>query len=220
SYGMNMCGDEFDAFDVGDEIGLSGIIPAANYPTYNVKEEKLNPFIVNGITIKILSVDANGTYKLDIRFDDYEVRKSQRWCGNLLLPTGDLKSPNILNLKKNVILTLDLSGTVDRITKNPLSNTFSNITHLLIEAGNTVRVEKSAKLIVSEYSKLELSGNALIVIEKGGELRIENSAELIMNPNTRILIKKGGKLVVLADARFKQLDGSYLGIEKGAKVKM
>lgn len=220
SYGMNMCGDELDAYDIGDEIGLSGINPVLNYPTYNSKDQKLNPFIINGITIKILSIDNDGTYTLDIRFDDYEIRKSQRWCGNLLLPAAEVSSPRILALKKNVILTLDLSGTADRSTPHPLTNTFANPTYLKVEAQNNIRIEKGAKLIVGNYSKLELSGDAYITVESGGELIVNENAELLINPQTRILVKKGGRMTVSPDARFKQLEGSYLGTEKGSKVKL
>lgn len=219
-YGMNMCGDEFDAFDVGDEIGLSGIMPVVNYPTYLLKEEKLNPFIINGITIKVLSLSQAGTYSLDIRFDDYEIRKSQRWCGNLLLPATELHTPRVLTLKKNVSLNLALSGTSDRNTPHPLTNTFANPTYLRVEAQNTIRIEKGAKLLLENFSKLELNGNAYIVVENGGELQVANGAELVMNPQTRILVKKGGKMTVFPDARFRQLEGSYLGTEKGSKVKI
>lgn len=220
AYGMNSSGDELDAFDIGDEIGLSGIVPVVNYPTYIIKEQKLNPFIINGISIKILSIDNDGTYTLDIRFDDYEIRKSQRWCGNLWLPAAELSAPRVLVLKKNTTLTLDLNGTVDRITPHPLTNTLSNPTNLKVDAQNTIRVEKGAKLVLSKFSRLELNGNAFIVVESGGELQVADNAELVMNPGTRILVKKGGKMTVSPDARLKQLEGSYLGTEKGSKVKL
>ncbi len=219
-YGMNMLGDELDAFDIGDEIGLSGIVPVVNYPTYLLKDEKLNPFIINGITIKILSIDEAGTYTLDIRFDDYTLRKSQRWCGNLWLPAAELSAPRVLALQKNTVLTLDLSGTADRNTAHPLTNTFANPTNLKVDAQNTIRIEKGAKMIMDKHSRLELNGNAFMVVESGGELRVNEGAEIVMNSGTRILVKKGGKMTVSPNARFKQLEGSYLGTEKGSKVKM
>jgi hypothetical protein len=162
----NSTGDEADAFEAGDEIGLSGILPALNYPAYVRSEERLEPYLLNGITIRVLKQDQAGTFTLDIRFDDWELRKDQRWCGNLLLPTPRGTQDRYLTLAPRVQLDIDLSGTPDRSIPHPETGTFANPTRLLLDTGKGLRLSPKSQLIVENHSILELQGNAQIVIEK------------------------------------------------------
>lgn len=217
---MNFTGDEQDAFDLGDEVGLSGIVPVLNYPIYDLPNQTLAPYLLNGISIRIRERKADGTYLLDIRFDDYEIRKNQRWCGNLEIPAKSGTQITNWTVKKDAFLHLDLSGTAVRGSKHPLTQTFANPTRLVVKSNNAITVEKGAKLIIDHYSLLELSDNAQIFVEKGGEILVRNTAELKLNPKTMLNVKKGGKLTVENGGTFRQLEGSYLGVEKGAKVRL
>jgi M6 family metalloprotease-like protein len=220
AFSRSFTGDEWDAFDLGDEIGLSGIVPILNYPVYDIKNQTLAPYYLNGITIKIAGRNVDGSYVLDIKFDDYEIRSSQRWCGELLLPAKESDKVAYLSLKKNVQLLLDLSGMPNRSTFHPQTQTYINPTHLRVQANNAIKITAGSKLILDQYSKIDLEGNAQIIIEKGGELLLKATSELEMNAKTKITVLKGGKLTVEKGATLRQLEGSYLGQEKGAKVRL
>ena len=109
-------GDGNDAFKVGDEVGLSGTVPITNYPYYDHKNQELEPYILSGISVRLLEQDASGTYTLDIQLDDWELRKDQRWCGPIRLasleePTSTVTPYSYLTIKKKVSISLDRSGT-------------------------------------------------------------------------------------------------------------
>lgn len=220
SYSMNCNGDGNDAFQVGDELGLSGIIPIVNYPAFDMKTQQQPAFILNGLSIRLKEIDAAGTFTLEISFNDYGLRKNARWCGNLYIPASKPSEYRYFTLEKDVTLQLDLSGTPDRITPHPQTGIPVNPTYLKMEANNAFVVKDKATLEIGKYSTLALGGNAQIIVEKGGRLVVKESANCILQAGTQILVKKGGKMTVEAGGVLRQMEGSYLGIAKGAKVKI
>ncbi|MEM6802880.1 MAG: hypothetical protein AAF696_15835, partial [Bacteroidota bacterium] len=121
-------GDENDAFDSGDELGLSGIMPITNYPIYDKKKQELGVHILNGISIKIGEKREDGSYMLEVKLDDWEIRNSQRWTGTLQIPQSEEERKIVL--KKQVELNLDLSHTPIRIKPHPETKNFSNPSQL------------------------------------------------------------------------------------------
>lgn len=79
-------GDADVPFQVNDEISMSGIIPALNYPQFDGVEDSLFPYYLNGLKVKLLSFNnTTKEYSVEVKFDDWEVRTSKRWCGNIIL---------------------------------------------------------------------------------------------------------------------------------------
>ncbi|MFN0201324.1 MAG: hypothetical protein ACKVTZ_07375 [Bacteroidia bacterium] len=212
-------GDEDDAFNEGDEIGLSGIVPILNYPSYVQKEQRLEPYYLNGISIKILEKLANGDYRLQIKLDDYQIRENKRWCGNLRINPAPLNQKRAWEIMPKAVLWLNLGGSFDRVNKHPKTNSFVNPTYLSVEANNQIVVHRKAKLVIEQFSGLELMSNAQIIVEKGGVLEIKTEGELILNENTSLIVKKGGKVVVDADGHLREKVGAKTIFEKGARVK-
>ncbi|MEM6633996.1 MAG: hypothetical protein AAF694_30250 [Bacteroidota bacterium] len=208
-------GDGNDAFDLGDEIGLSGIVPVTNYPIYDSRKQRFNPYFINGITLRILSEDAEGTMTLEVKFDDWELRKSQRWCGNLLMKDFSGSTQNterLIRIPTRVSLDLALSGTAQRTSKHPETGTFANPTILVIEKGKGFRVEKRGSLRIDPYSTIILKPGAKLILEKKarldlkGTLHIEEGASLEVNRRAIFSLSEESTLTV---------DGEY-----EAQVKM
>ncbi len=219
-YTCNCTGDMMDGFEVGDEIGLSGIVPVINFPVYDEKKEQLEPYILNGISIKVLNREDNGQVTLKIEMEDYSLRNAKRWCGNLWIPAKGAGSPVEWTLERNAILTLDLSGTPDRSSLHPLTKTNVNPTFLKIDANNHFMLKSKSILVIDNFSKIELNGNAKITIEKGAKLIIKDGGELLMNAGTKLNVRSGGKLIVERGGSLRQMEGSALLTEKGSKVKL
>jgi M6 family metalloprotease-like protein len=216
----NLTGDWEDAFQVGREFGLSGIMPILNYPIYDYQNEKLAPYLLNGITVKVLSQDAEGNFEIYVDFNDYEVRNDVRWCGNIQMPIRPQNQVLYWKIKEGVKLDFDLSETIDRSTKSLKTGNFTNPSSWVVEANNAIIIEKGANVTLQRFSKMELLGNAQIIIEKGGTLSLAATSELIVNEGTAITIKKGGKLLVGNDAYFRKMVGCKIQLEKGGKIKM
>ncbi|MDX2249929.1 MAG: hypothetical protein SF052_24305 [Bacteroidia bacterium] len=219
-YTLSSTGDENDAFEVGDETGLSGIFPTLNYPVFDKKENQLGPYILNGITIKILSVDTEGNYSLDIRLNDWEVRNQQRWCGSILFPGQNANNDNLwLTLQPGAELTLDLSGTPDRTIPHAETGTFSNPTKLTVEANRGIKIASGAALIVNGFSELHLHANAQIEIEKGGKMIVREKGTIVLNDLSQIIVRKKGLLVVESGGHIRQMRDAKVAVERGGKWK-
>jgi len=217
-YTVNCTGDEKDAFVLGSEVGLSGIVPVTNYPEYNKKEQFLDPFYINGITIKIVEQSIDGTYSLDIQFDDWNVRNNTRWCGNLLLTRNEGGQHPWLTISNQAKLQLDLGGTPDRETPHPDTKTFTNPTILKVEGNRKIRIQDRSRFVIKNYSTLELTNNAKLVIEKGTRLIIQNRGKLILKDNAQVIVKAGGRLITKSEGSIQEFDFARMIVEPKAKI--
>lgn len=220
-YTLSGTGDENDALGVGDETGLSGIFPTLNYPVFDQKENRLEPYILNGITIRVTDKGEDGSFELDIRLDDWEVRNAQRWCGNILLPGKNAPSQTgtYITLKEGADLHLDLSGTPDRTTVHPETGTFANPTRLTIEANRGLKLEKGSTLVLDHHSEFHLRGNAQIIIGEGATMIIDNKAALFLHDESQIIISKKGRLLIEQSGKIHKMENAKISISRGGKVK-
>lgn len=218
-YSLNCTGDQLDAFGLGDVIGKSGIVPAMNYPSFERKVQQLDPIILNGIRIEVLDQRADGSYVLDIQFDDWVLTESRRWCGNLQLPSSDTESfTSFLSLARNTTLTLDLSGTPNRENIHPETGTCVNPTRLHVESGRGIRLQRGSQMIVEEFSELILEDKAKLIVERGATLLIRDRGSLQAKLGSRITVKRGGELVIGEQGIFEPIN-DVLYLEKGSKVR-
>ncbi|MFK7969283.1 MAG: hypothetical protein AB8F95_02900 [Bacteroidia bacterium] len=214
----NLLGDEKDAYQAGQEISLSGVQPVLNYPSYRIREQRFKPFILNGIRIQIMESDTAGVLLVKVDFDDWEIRKDKRWCGNMILPAHD--GERYLDIAEDVKLSMDLSGTCDRIKPHPETGTFANPTVLKVEGGRGIRLRKGSQLIIDNFSELQLDGNSQIIIEKGAKLIVRGAGKLILNDQSQVLVRRKGKLIVEADGYLRVLPQAKLSPAKGGRVKI
>ncbi len=185
-------GDGDDAFDVGDEIGLSGIFPVLNYPKFDNILEKNDPFILNGISIEIISKNA-GVYTIEVKFDEYQIDQNTRWCGNIVVP--DLGGDEIV-LASNKELLVDLSGSHDRITPSSITNTFTNPTELTLQSGAKMLLKSQSDMIVQNHSIFRMKSGSILEVETGAELRIESTGSFIMEPGSMVEVHGNGEILI------------------------
>lgn len=210
-------GDENDAFGVGDELGLSGQQPITNYPIYNRKKQSLGPHILNGIQIKIKEEKEDGSFLLDIKFDDWAVRNLQRWCGNLLFKS--FSDHQVLRVMKKAALHLDLSGTAIRIDPHPETGTFANPTLFTMQEGTEIVVEKKGSLILDNQSEAVLESGAKITLEKGARLIIRNQGKLSLKAGSQLHIKRGAKVFVESGGKIESEEEGLIQKDRGGKFK-
>jgi|GEM_PF-2251296 len=190
-------GLESDDFNVGDEIGLSGIVPVLNYPVYDTSSQTLSPYILNGLSIKVLA-NNNGVYTLDVKFDDVEVREDKRWCGDIHVPVppvGKQYSVDILPFKK---ITLDESATPNR--EDPINGKFVNPTVMTCLDNSIFHLQ--------EYAELEIINGSTVVINEGGNFEIEDNCTIIMQDEGGFTVDEGGTLSIGDNVTFLVISGS------------
>ncbi len=210
-HASNMLNRRSDAFQSGDEVSLSGIVPALNYPLYSKSNSKNGNYSLNGLNIKVLSYNsATKEMKVQIKFDDFTVRNDKRWCGFIDLPdnTGD-SNPDLF-LSDGVTLEIDKNGNANRHSKHPNFNDFVN--------PSIFTVKPAAKFMMEEASTVELKNYSSIVLDSGSFLVINKDATVVIGAGSTIKIKNGANLDISESGSLQIESGGYICIESGANI--
>lgn len=191
----NLLNRRTDVFIPNDEVGISGIVPLLNYPIYDKTNAKKEPFIINGLTVKVLSQNSvNGDITVQVMFDDVDVRNDKRWTGNIEV-REPLYSTYSLNLKASKILDIDKSGTPNRHTLSS-NNDFINPTRLTCESGSYFHVEQNATVNVQNNSTLHLKSGSKMELESGARLHLFAGTTLIIDDGAELNLKPGAVLEI------------------------
>ena len=207
-------GRRSDAFQEGDEVGLSGIVPILNYPKYSMAQEAIEPYILNNISVKILSFNTvDRSFQIKIDFNDNEIRSSKNWAGDIqLVKQRDDNEADVI-LKQGNTLRIVKSGVPNRHTKT-VANDFINPTFLTLldcayfkqETNSHVSVEDNSSLVLKSGSTYEISDNAT--------LHIKNNATFKMEPCSRLIIRGNGKIIFDLDTYMNIANGAVLAFER------
>jgi Right handed beta helix region/Secretion system C-terminal sorting domain len=212
-------GNDDEAFHAGNEISLSGIMPAVNYQNYNdisnvyngSTNETLDPIYLNGISVKFLGISAGGNELIKVAYNDYEVRNNKRWCGNIILPDFEpLNANEYLNIATGVELRIDQSKTPHRETINPATGTWVNPTVFDIKSGGKMHLDSYANVIVEHNSEM--------IVQSGGDVEIHDGAVLTVRTNGKLRLKGGSHVYVHDGGRIIIEPGATLEYEAGADI--
>jgi M6 family metalloprotease-like protein len=206
----NILNRRLNTFQPGDEVSLSGIVPALNYPLYNASQSKDGVYTLNGLKVNVLSF--NSTTKemqIKIAFDDFTIQKNKRWCGFIELVDNTMNTNPDLILKGNITLEIDRNGNANRHTKHHYFN-FINPSTLTCTQNSYFNMESSSKTIVDNFSTMFLDSLSKLEINDGAVLSIKNGSTFN--------IKSGANLIVKGTGKFEIEPGAYICIESGANI--
>ncbi len=194
-------GKHHQAFIQGSEVGLSGILPITNYPIYDKVNDKMLPYILNGLSVKVTNYNSStGEYTLNVNFGDYQVRNNKRWCGNIEMPPNPIPNAYSLEVLSGVTLTVDKSGTPNKKYEILAgSGDFVNPTILNCLSNSYINMQSNSNLIVDNNSTLKLSSNSKIDIGSGAILRVKRGSKLILEGNATINVLNGGRIIIEDD---------------------
>lgn len=174
-------------FQAGDELSLSGITPVVNLRKYNDKTGVRDPFVPNGLQVRILEKNEDGRVKVSVNFGDFEIRKDTRWTGSISIEPNYIDTTEIsMYLKPGVTLTLDKSATPDRHIPTE-SGDFVTATRMVLESGTIFRIGRKSELVLKDDSQLILKKGAKIILERGAEISKKDQAQIILEPGAEIL---------------------------------
>jgi len=138
---------------------------------------------LTGLGIEITPID-NGSYRIDVRWDDYVIANDAIWTGNI-----SLKEKAILSPKKEIRLLQN--RTVAQPMRDSVTGLFAKPTVLICEPGSEFLLESSSILSLEEMSTL--------VIEEGSVFRMKPKAKLKLDRTSKLVVK--GKLIVEPGAK-------------------
>jgi len=180
-----------------EKIGVSYNPVIINHQKY-VCPDQLEPILLNGISITILSQGPTKEFKLEIKFDDTDIVRDQRFTGNLVL--NDIENaPMDLHILQGKKLMVDKSGSPNRFTKGELVNgefefpDFINPSILTVDSNAVVAIENKASLVISEGSTLRVKAGGTLIIKGKGKLKISTDSYLCIEPGAIVKFESGKK---------------------------
>lgn len=198
-------GTSWDAFQVGDKIGIDRNPSAASLLTYRTSPgPRANPLLpassdsrvvhLNGISVEFLEQLPDGSIRLGIRFDDTVLQKDVRWC-------GDIRLHETISLDRGTEIRLEQGLTPTR-PLNPVmfrgEQIFADPTSLRLTEGAAITMNKRSRLVVKEGSSLLLEAGSRIELERGSRIVVSDSSSLMLEPGA--VITGRGKVILHRDA--------------------
>lgn len=185
------------AFVAGDEINMGTNPTITNFPYYNAfatppNQPKLNPTVLSGLSIKVLSVSPTGVIRVKIEFGKPDVNDNVRWCGNIQLNNINTNGNSYdVNVKSGKTLTLDKSGVPNRHTTAP----FINPTEMVCINNSMIHIESNSNFNIENGSTLRMQSGTSFIMESNSTLRVKTGSKLILEPNSA-LFNNGGKIII------------------------
>lgn len=185
-------GGKKQCFYEGDKAGI-GYNPAL-VPKITVQKSN-NTIYLNGLSVEFVDQLTDGSIKVRVRFNDYDVVNDVRWCGNIV-------SKERVILKQGKTITFDRGFSPSRpenpeifngmkLFNDPTSFVAEQGSVFTMEAGSNVIVRNGSTLTFKAGSLLTLADGARLVVEQGSRLNIENGAVVRLFGDSQIVIKAG-----------------------------
>lgn len=208
-------GDDLDAFSGKTFLNLGSNPPAANVTTFYVNQrhegndnhtiskQNINTshIYLSGLRIDMEDL-GEGTFRVEVSWDDYEVANDVRWTGKIVVKEKVI-------VKENRIIELNQSQTPNQITRDSVSGLFAKPTVLTCQEGS--------ELILKEGSKVRLSQGSSLVLESGSLLEIHDGAELILGQGDTLRISPLARVQVMGNGRISVNRGGVVCVEEGAE---
>lgn len=140
-------------------------------------------------------------YRVNIRWDDYDVKQDVRWCSQIILPGAEE-----VHLLEDREMLLDQGRNPYQKKVDPVSGTYFPPTTLTCQSGSLFEIQAGAEVILREQSQFTLEDGATLVIRDEGILRVEAGCLLTLLGDVqiegvgRIIIECDGQLCVHGSA--------------------
>lgn len=217
-------GNCYDAFQPSSGLSLASNPPSSPLMTHRTASRKIgdsywdanpDPVIddnrhiwLNGLRVDIVEQYADGSIKVRIVWDDFDVDNDVRWCGPVMLTEQ-------LNLKSSRTITLD-HGLTPTKASNPVvldgEKVFADPTVFTCRDGSYLKQESHSTVRAIRHSTLVVESGALYEVGDGAVLEIGSTAGL--------LVRAGGKLRVLGRGHVEVRAGGHICLEPGAIVEL
>lgn len=245
-------GTVYDGFTAGRKITMSSNPSTSSIYTYETIEDGVNATAkttdnrvirLNNLSIEVVEQLGDGSVKVKIKYDDYIVTNSIRWCGNIALHDKLYpQSTSIITLDRGLVPTrpnVPLVFAGEKIFTDPtiltlrsgsetiMSNTSKfqviNQSTIVADGGSVLTMNNSSNinlideswLIAETNSNITLNTNSYITIDDGATMQIKNDANVILKNNSYILVKNGGKLIIEPGDNLELRNNAKIIVEDG-----
>ena len=217
-YNQLICsGDNWDGFESGRVLDISSNPTPINAATYHANysgnrytkvdnQRDTRKKYLTGLSIKMnhaYNIGNTSVFKVDIRWDDYDVKQNVHWAGNIVLKEQ-------LNLLEGKTIYLEQNLTPSQINRDPISGVYAPPTMFTCESGSNMSLAQDACLLLQDKSSL--------IFETGSELQIADGGSIVVETGSTLNIKSGASVSVSGTGKIVVKDGGYVCIENGANI--
>ncbi|UCH13419.1 MAG: hypothetical protein JSV22_09915 [Bacteroidales bacterium] len=206
-------GDNYDAFTGSANINMSTNPAPVNIITYHHRRPGTGKIIkstrtdnrkihLSGLRID-MAVQKDGIYKVDIRWDNYDITGNVRW-------TGDIVLHEEVNLFSNSTIMLDQNYTPDKHIRDTVTGVFAGPTYFTCL--------DSSLFTMQSYSNVILQNLSSFILESGSLLELNNGSVFTVNSGCTFYVKSGADVVIRGSGKIDVKPGGYICIENGANI--
>ena len=194
------------------KMGISynpAAVPVYNHSGGRGNRDKDNQRIyLNGLSIETLEQRRNGDLVIRIRWDDYDIVKPVRWCGDIL-------SKEKVHVLSGNSISLDQGYSVQK------TRAVQNLDGKDVFADPTVmELAPGSELVLNEFSQVWVRKGSSLIIRKDAKVVIEKNASIEIEPGAFLYVEEGADIQLRhRKAKINRWGGSELGINKLMEAK-
>lgn len=202
---------KWQCFYEGEKAGIGynpSLVPVMTYISpdilnddvlfYKDSIENNRKIYLNGLSVEFLEQRANGDIKVRVRYDDYDVCNSMRWCGDIELNEKIvIKSGKTITLDRGLTATRPISPEMFNGVKtftSPTVFTAKSGSEITIESGATIDIKNGSSFILESGSKLVLKDGAKLIVRESACIKLENLSCVVLEGDSRIVIESGAEV--------------------------
>lgn len=219
-YNQFICGgDDFDGFNSGRVLDISSNPTPINAVThyakyYNTTYTKTDNHrdtrkkYLTGLSIKMnhaYYIGDASVFKVDIRWDDYDVKQDVHWAGDIVLKEQ-------LNLQEGKTINLEQNLTPNQIDRDPVSGVFAPPTRFTCENGSNMSLAQNALVL--------LRGKSSFILESGATLQMTDGSRMVVEDGSTLIIRSGAQVSVNGSGQIIVKEGGYICVEEGADIRL
>ncbi len=163
---------------------------------------------LSGLGIEITPLD-NGNYRIDVRWDDYEITSDAIWTGRIAL-----REKAVLAEKKEILLTQNKMPA--QAVRDSISHYFAKPTEFVCENGSEFIQQSGSSVMAEDLSTLILEGGSTYRIEGKSRLKIDKTSKLVLGGT--LIVGDGAQVIIKNKNGLVDVGGKIL-IEGRGKVK-
>jgi len=152
---------------------------------------------LNGIDIKVIAQNEDGSIEIEIGFKNTKISENQRWCGDTLVLNQIVEEGPSLLLETGKKITLDRGLTPTRITDPEIfkgDSVFTSATKMKINPMVWMELEDKATLELKNASTLVIKKGAVLKLGKKSVLSLDKDSKIVVEPGASILTHKKSKI--------------------------
>lgn len=202
---------KWQCFYEGEKAGIGynpSLVPVMTYISpdilnddvlfYKDSIENNRKIYLNGLSVEFLEQRANGDIKVRVRYDDYDVCNSMRWCGDIELNEKIvIKSGKTITLDRGLTATRPISPEMFNGVKtftSPTVFTAKSGSEITIESGAAIDIKNGSSFILKSGSKLVLKEGAKLIVRESACIKLENLSCVVLEGDSRIVIESGAEV--------------------------